>query len=655
MKHLLLLLLFPALLCAQEPPKISRFVEFNQEVTDVYTIHEPGATFIKVHMRVRGNTTVRSSDGRESYRYSSSQKDRHTKHGKDLGAMSITGDTAIIEVKGGKATITGYDVGLVEMVYEGTPEITCGLSDIRHVRCYESSEPAAFERRRPVARIHMSGGGLCTAWRVGAGTKMITNQHCVATQEGIAGAEIWFNFEYPTCTGGVSATYKVPGDTFLMTNQALDFTLFTVQDTPEVQRYGWFGLEPRQAAVGDRIYMLGHPGGTAKKAIIDSDVNDPPYCQIDDESRGGSGQDYGYMCDSEGGQSGSPVLDYRNGRAIALHHIGACQNQGVKMAKIWPLIASYFNDTVPLGDQETPVTERPVAKPTVSCVENVCAYDSAGSVADSVSWDFGDQSYSSEPSGTHTYTIPGDIAVTLFATLGGITDSETVVVKVIVPGYNGPPIAAFEYTISGLTVNLHSTAYDPEGQLAQHSWRVRDPLDGIWHYYTTPDASHTFAQSGKSKYADLTVKDAQGLSSTTSFKTFDLAAPPPACGDGVCNGTETYATCPADCPPPPEPVCGDGRCDADETWQTCPADCDEPPAAEITITYTAKRLQGPDYQVTIKWLNAVGNVITLFRNGVPGSTANDGVEVFRMHKREKGTPFRICDAEQCSRTMTVDF
>ncbi len=39
------------------------------------------------------------------------------------------------------------------------------------------------------------------------------------------------------------------------------------------------------------------------------------------------------------------------------------------------------------------------------------------------------------------------------------------------------------------------------------------------------------------------------------------------CGDGVCDATETPATCPSDC------TCGNGICDGLETFITCPADC----------------------------------------------------------------------------------
>ncbi len=42
------------------------------------------------------------------------------------------------------------------------------------------------------------------------------------------------------------------------------------------------------------------------------------------------------------------------------------------------------------------------------------------------------------------------------------------------------------------------------------------------------------------------------------------------CGDNVCNGAETHASCPADC------LCGNGVCDPLETNALCPADCPAP-------------------------------------------------------------------------------
>lgn len=44
---------------------------------------------------------------------------------------------------------------------------------------------------------------------------------------------------------------------------------------------------------------------------------------------------------------------------------------------------------------------------------------------------------------------------------------------------------------------------------------------------------------------------------------------PAKCGDGVCNGDETTATCPMDC----GSACGDGVCNGNENYTVCPQDC----------------------------------------------------------------------------------
>ena len=46
----------------------------------------------------------------------------------------------------------------------------------------------------------------------------------------------------------------------------------------------------------------------------------------------------------------------------------------------------------------------------------------------------------------------------------------------------------------------------------------------------------------------------------------------PVCGDGICNGPETAASCPGDCAINP-PVCGDGVCDGTEDCSSCSDDC----------------------------------------------------------------------------------
>lgn len=63
------------------------------------------------------------------------------------------------------------------------------------------------------------------------------------------------------------------------------------------------------------------------------------------------------------------------------------------------------------------------------------------------------------------------------------------------------------------------------------------------------------------------------------------SGPPPACGDGTCNGTETTCSCAADCgaPPATETTCGDGNDDdCDGTTDCADSDCASAPACSTT-------------------------------------------------------------------------
>jgi len=64
------------------------------------------------------------------------------------------------------------------------------------------------------------------------------------------------------------------------------------------------------------------------------------------------------------------------------------------------------------------------------------------------------------------------------------------------------------------------------------------------------------------------------------------------CGDHVCNGAETSATCAQDCPrmnPNPETVCGNGVCEAGEN-SSCTADCMASLRVTNSSTYTIYNL-----------------------------------------------------------------
>ena len=153
----------------------------------------------------------------------------HTPDATGLWAMSITGDTAVVSVRGlGFAAIDKIARGFTPAEFAARPQISsvCGTNDWRDVVCFRSTNPTEYAKTRPVARLLRNGSSLCTGWRVGPNNRMLTNNHCFTSPTGI---EVWFNYDCTTCGGTVATTTtKVLASQVLRTNSALDYTLFTV-------------------------------------------------------------------------------------------------------------------------------------------------------------------------------------------------------------------------------------------------------------------------------------------------------------------------------------------------------------------------------------------------------------------------------------------
>jgi len=352
---------------------------------DVVVRGASGASFIKLHLEyfklpAGAVLEVRDASGKEVYRYSSAQLGPHTvdqKQGEDgktsFGLMSVNGELVRLRLLLNGAQwdrsqhgvrirrfMEGYSHDKIETMLRsqqlaGSSTLSvCGVDERKDAVCFQNSNPAEYERSRPVARLVLSGG-LCTAWRVGDANHMMTNNHCIASQADAAAYEVWFNYQYTTCGGTtLSPVTKVAAADMLKTDATLDYTLFTVKDAATIASFGNFGLDVRTPLKDETIFIPQHGNGDPKQISLNSDVNSNSLCRIDAavQNGNGSGTDTGYRCDTMPGSSGSPVLAESSKRVLALHHLGGCpsgNNSGVLISKIWPQIASYFNNQIPQG------------------------------------------------------------------------------------------------------------------------------------------------------------------------------------------------------------------------------------------------------------------------------------------------------------------
>ncbi|WP_163832449.1 PKD domain-containing protein [Spartinivicinus ruber] len=425
-------------------------------------ITEPNASFIKVHFKHfnipdGSYVTISNPSGTEVYHYSNTHRDSFTfdadagEDGKNSWAsMSVNGDTAIVEFHNNRQVewdtqtnqliIGSYLKGFPEAVIESLIDSsfsTCGTNQRKDAICYKDSFPVEFERTRPVARLVM-GGSLCTAWRVGANNHVFTNNHCMSTQSKVAASEVWFNYQRTACGGGnMATTTKVSGKDMLKTDYTLDYTLFSIDNFSAVKSFGYYGLDISEPTNQERIYIAQHGSGNPKELAVESDKNTGNRCRVDVPSANGrgTGTDLGYLCDTIGGSSGSPVLAADTNKAIGLHHYGGCPNQGVKISKIWPQVSGYFGGKVPDGDNGGTTKKAPVAGFNYQVTDLTVKFVSTSKDPDGnitrYQWNFGDGNTSAAANPTHKYVKAGSYTATLAVTDNdGLTDQTQKQVKV---------------------------------------------------------------------------------------------------------------------------------------------------------------------------------------------------------------------------------
>ncbi|GAA0482546.1 hypothetical protein Ade02nite_66450 [Paractinoplanes deccanensis] len=325
------------------------------------TFRYPGASYVKLHfariqMLPGDYVTVSNADGTESYRYDAPElSDRDT----GRWAMSVTGDTAVLEMHRGPADplrlndllgTLGVDVDRVARGFSrseqqkrpeeqltapgrtGREESVCGSDTSADAVCYRSSDPVAYTKSKAIARLLINGTELCTGWRIGTQNRMLTNNHCFTSTSEAYETEVWFNYQCARCGGyEVYKPTKVWGSKVLATDRVYDYTLFSVSNFAAVQKFGHLTLDTARPARNQELYVPQHPAGEPTR-IAGSLGEQAGNCSVTNPAYDGyaAQSDVAYFCDTEGGSSGSPVLSRKTDKVVALHHFGGCPNSGVR-------------------------------------------------------------------------------------------------------------------------------------------------------------------------------------------------------------------------------------------------------------------------------------------------------------------------------------
>jgi hypothetical protein len=325
--------------------------------TDV--IHHPGAAYIAPHferleLEDGDYVVVRSPDGSRAWKYDNT----HPAARDGFWAIHIPGDTAIVEIHGAASgsrrgiqnkngyAIDRYARGFTneELGINGQTEAVCGVDDSGWAKCYEG-DAQIYGHARPVARLLINGSSACTGWLVGNQGHLLTNNHCISTTTDALNTSYEFMAEGASCTtscaswGACAGTIVASSGTLIKTDAPRDYTLIQLPTNP-TGVYGFLQLRPTSAVVDERIYIPQHPAAYGKKiAVTSSDSRDASgYAEVyslnEPACQSGGPNDVGYMADTQGGSSGSPVLGYADHQVVALHHCASCANRGVPIQEV---------------------------------------------------------------------------------------------------------------------------------------------------------------------------------------------------------------------------------------------------------------------------------------------------------------------------------
>ena len=214
---------------------------------------------------------------------------------------------------------------------------------------------------------------------------MLTNAHCITSASDALDTDVEMMAEGPSCATNCNTPLSCPGTmvadssnpaSLVQLDVPLDYALILLP-TNITPTYGFLRMRSGPAIVDERIYVPGHPAIKGKKiAVASSDSTDQSgYCEVHDLNSDPSiacipqatQLDVGYMCDTDGGSSGSPVIAYADHKVVALHHCGGCANSGVTM----PNLITSLGANLPPGSLVNPVGSLALDRSRYSCSSSI--------------------------------------------------------------------------------------------------------------------------------------------------------------------------------------------------------------------------------------------------------------------------------------------
>lgn len=189
---------------------------------------------------------------------------------------------------------------------------------------------------------------FCTGFLASANL-MLTNNHCIRTESEMRSAVVEFDYDEIS-----SVPRRAHFTELVLTNAELDFTLLRLDQTyPASERKPLPWDIVNEVGEGNGLLIIEHPAGEPKQvSILDCRVKDAQITGVTKELT-----DFGHLCDTLGGSSGSAVQDINTGKVRGLHHLGFLPESPrlINRAVSLKLIYSYINKYKPAVVAELPV------------------------------------------------------------------------------------------------------------------------------------------------------------------------------------------------------------------------------------------------------------------------------------------------------------
>ncbi|MEM9493195.1 MAG: trypsin-like peptidase domain-containing protein, partial [Myxococcota bacterium] len=255
------------------------------------------ATYIALHfsdfdLPAGAELSITTQDGSRRAMYTLSGKQlpvSGTVPIKGFWATHMPGDTAVIELHSsvslseGAVALDRFARGLPawqELAADlpdpslaGETEAICSTDDSLEAKCYQSSESAAYDKSRAVARLLLNGTGGCTGWLVGDEGHLMTNEHCIGNASTAANTDYEFMAEGADCStdcrsgGACPGTVVATSASVVRINASLDYALVKLPVNP-IATYGFMQMRESGGQVGERIYIPQHPARWGKRIAM---------------------------------------------------------------------------------------------------------------------------------------------------------------------------------------------------------------------------------------------------------------------------------------------------------------------------------------------------------------------------------------------------